>query len=244
MTYWEKLTALAAPYPALKPQLAAMAAVRDALAEPGLPKNALPPLGLTPDLFADLLEDHPDDYSQLVAVDHLLRNFRRACAFEFGMWAFVHEDMFAQWQALFGPLRYLELAAGNGYVSAGLAAQGNRVIATDSFAWKQASETGRTPLLPVEALPAAAALHRYGDQVDAVVMAWSPDRDPNDVHVLQVLRTYFPHLKFFVIGERFGATDSRLFWQLAKFVPDKRLLALNRALGRFDAVNERLYLMR
>ncbi|WP_204122802.1 SAM-dependent methyltransferase [Lacticaseibacillus mingshuiensis] len=244
MTYWEKLTALAAPYPALRPQLTAMAAVREALAEPRLPENALPPLGLAPDLFADLLAAHPDAYGQLVAVDHLLRNFRRACAFEYGMWAFVHEALFTQWQALFGPLRYLELAAGNGYVSAGLAAQGNRVIATDSFAWKQESETGRTPLLPVEALPAAAALHRYGDQVDAVVMAWSPDRDPNDVHVLQVLRAYFPHLKFFVIGERFGATDSRLFWQLAEFVPDKRLLALNRALGRFDAVNERIYLMR
>ncbi|WP_225047191.1 SAM-dependent methyltransferase [Lacticaseibacillus kribbianus] len=243
MDYWQNVTALASrlAQPEVAAKVAAMSGWKNAVAAGRLPDAALPRLGLDP--LAGLGEA-PDVAADLVRFDHLARNFRQYIAYHYGMWAFVNRDFFARWQAAFGPARYLEVAAGNGYVSAGLIAAGNSVITTDALTWTAHNVTGQRPLVPVARAGASAALWRYGDQVDAVVMAWSPDNEWSDASFLTTLRRHFPGLRLFVIGERFGATNSTLFWQLAKFVPDRRLLAVNRGLPRFDAINERLYLMR
>ncbi|KRO18201.1 hypothetical protein [Lacticaseibacillus saniviri] len=241
MDYWKTLVPLAQKYAgweSVTEQLAAMTAVKTALAHNQLPKKGLPRLGLSSDTLM-----MASDLREAKQLDHLLRQFRFFIAYHYGMWAFVHQQLFATWQDQFGPLRYLEVAAGNGYISAGLQQAGNRVIATDAHTWLNENQTGHHPMLPVQSLGASAALLRYGHQVDAVVMAWSPDKDPNDMHFLRLLRREYPHLLFFVIGERFGATNSRLFWQSAQFVADRRLLPLNRDFKRFDAVNERIYLL-
>ncbi|WP_390409658.1 SAM-dependent methyltransferase [Lacticaseibacillus jixiensis] len=245
MDYWQTLTTLDARLAlnGVHQQVTAMAAWRQALGESLVPKQPLMRLGVDESLYLEgLLQGiTPKD---LHTVDALLRNFRQYCAYHFGMWAAVNQQLFATWTRLFGPLRYLEVAAGNGYVSAGLQAAGNAVITTDPLSWTKENATGRKPLVPVLPYTATTALWRYGSQVDAVVMAWSPDRDPNDAHFLQVLRQHYPNLLFFVIGERNGATNSRLFWSQAQFVPERRLLALNRAFPQYDAINERIYLMR
>lgn len=245
MDYWQTLTTLDArlALSGLHEQVAAMAAWRQALADSVVPKQPLMRLGIDEDLYLTGLMQGAAAKDLRVA-DALLRNFRQYCAYHFGMWAAVNQSLFATWTQLFGSLRYLEVAAGNGYVSAGLQACGNQVITTDPLAWTKENATGRKPLVPVAPYTATAALWRFGDQVDAVVMAWSPDKDPNDAHFLQVLRRHYPKLLFFVIGERNGATNSRLFWSQARFVADRRLLALNRALPQYDAINERIYLMR
>ncbi len=244
MDYWQRLSALTADinYPNLHHQLTAMAAMRTRLRQQQLPQQPLPRLGLTPQAYAELLlAGQPD--AKLRALDAMLRNFRQYVAYNYGMWAFVNQQLFATWQTLFGSLRYLEVAAGNGYVSAGLREAGSQVITTDPLTWTSENVTGRAPLVPVQTLTANAALWTYGHDVDAVVMAWSPDRDLNDVHFLHLLRQYFPQCLFFVIGERAGATNSRLFWAEAQLVADRRLLPLNRALPRFDTINERIYLV-
>ncbi|WP_262314674.1 SAM-dependent methyltransferase [Lacticaseibacillus parakribbianus] len=243
MDYWQHVTQLAATcdQKALQAQVTAMRDWRRAVQAQRLPQTALPPLGLDPLTW---LGEPEGVARRLQAFDHLARHFRQYIAYHFGMWAFVQRDFFASWQAAFGPMRYLEVAAGNGYVSRGLQEVGNQVITTDPLAWVSHNVTGQTPLVPLQQAGASAALWRYGDQVDAVVMAWSPDNEWSDASFLLTLRRSFPQLRLFVIGERRGATNSTLFWQLAQFVPDRRLLTVNRALPRFDAINERLYLMR
>lgn len=245
MPYWKKLTTLIANshVPVLTRRYQAAATWRAAVMANQLPPTPLPVLALNEVDFATAVLAGVAPPT-VVTIDHLLRNFRQYIAYHFGMWAFVNQQLCQVWQATFGPLRYLEVAAGNGFLSYGLRQAGVKVIATDSHTWLSENVTGQTPLLPVATAASATAVWRYGAQVDAVVMAWSPDRDPNDVHVLHLLRRFFPQLLFFVIGERFGATNSQLFWQEAQFVPDRRLLALNRAMPRFDTINDRIYLMR
>ena len=244
MAYWTRLLQLAEKYQAISPlkkQIAAMTAWRLALANQQLPQHTLPWLGLTTPQIEQALLLPGAKLADLMALDHLLHNFRRYIAFHDGMWSFVHKDFFATWQQLYGRQRYLEVAAGNGYVSAGLRDQGNPTITTDAHTWVAENVTGRQPLIPVKTATANAALFLYAAQVDAVVMAWSPDKDPNDVRFLHIMQRYFPDKQLFVIGERYGATNSRLFWQEAVVVPDRRIFALNRALGHFDAIHERVY---
>lgn len=245
MDYWSRLTQLNQhlAIPAIMQQVDAMTVWRATLLAAQVPAVPLPRLGIDESTYLDGLL-HGATAAELRQCDAMLRNFRQYCAYHFGIWAAVNQQLFTTWTTLFGLKRYLEVAAGNGYVSAGLQASGNQVIATDALSWTKENATGRTPLLPVHQATATTALWRYGAQVDAVVMAWSPDHDPNDAHFLQVLRTHFPQLQFFVIGERFGATNSRLFWSQAQFVADKRLLRLNRDFPRFDAINECVYWMR
>lgn len=246
MDYWVKLNQLAKHMPTsdIQAQMAAITAFREAVAKRQLPARPLPRLGLSGEAMAEAQYQFQVTLPAVSALDHLLRNFRQYIAYHYGMWAFVQQTLFAEWTALFGPRRYLEVAAGNGYVSCGLRQAGNQVIASDSLTWQGENVTGRTPLLPVHRAGASAALWQWGDQVDAVVMAWSPDHEWSDAAFLKLLRARFARLDLFVIGERFGATNSRLFWQLAEFVPDRRLLPLNRAFPRFDAINDRIYLIR
>lgn len=242
MDYWTRLTHQVPPVAAIEAQLAAMTAWTTALSHRQLPAQPLPRLGLSEaDWLAGLMAGGKS--ADLRRLDHLLRNFRQYVAYHFGLWSFVNAALMTRWTALFGPMRYLEVAAGNGYLSLGLRQAGNAVITTDPLTWAAENATGQTPVVPIQQAGATAALWRYGSRVDAVVMAWSPDGDPNDAHWLRTLRANFPQVRVFVIGERFGATNSRLFWQQARFVPDRRLLALNRLLPQFDAINERIYLM-
>nr|WP_225350881.1 hypothetical protein [Lacticaseibacillus camelliae] len=138
MDYWVKLNQLAEtmPTPAIRQQVAALTAWRTAVAAHQLPTAALPRLGLTGETMAEAQYDFQVPLRAVVALDHLLRHFRQYIAYHFGMWAFVQQSLFAEWTALFGPRRYLEVAAGNGYVSFGLQAAGNRVIASDSLTWQ------------------------------------------------------------------------------------------------------------
>lgn len=244
MDYWANLTQLTkqAHHPALTAQYTAMQVFRDAVAQGELPKVPLPRLGMTEAIAFDLMRENLP-LRNVNTLDHLLRNFRQYIAYHYGMWAFVQQQLFVTWTALFGRQRYLEIAAGNGYLSYGLQQAGNQVIATDARTWQKENLTGATPLLPIHQAGETAALLTYGPHVDAVVMAWSPDHEWNDAALLWQLRQHFPSLPLFVLGERNGATNSRLFWQLAQFVPDRRLLKLNRAFPRFDAINDRIYLI-
>ena len=98
MAYWTRLLQLAEKYQAISPlkkQIAAMTAWRLALANQQLPQHALPWLGLTTPQIEQALLLPGAKLADLMALDHLLHNFRRYIAFHDGMWSFVHKDFFA-----------------------------------------------------------------------------------------------------------------------------------------------------
>ena len=127
MDYWQRVLALQArvPLAAVAAQVAAMTRFRQALADRRLPATPLPRLGIDASLYAQALLAGVAE-ADIRALDALLRNFRQYLAYHYGMWASVTQQLFATWQQLFGPLRYLEVAAGNGYLSAGLRAPGRQ----------------------------------------------------------------------------------------------------------------------
>lgn len=240
MDYWQALekASCGIASPAVLSQIKAIQDWRDAVASGRIPERALPKLGLKDD---DWLIEKP--LQDLRTLDHLLRQFRYQIAHRYGMWAFVNQEFANAWTKEFGKRRYLEVASGNAYLSYALKQAGNTCIATDALTWRAENPTGRKPLMPVARSGATAALYRYGKEVDAVIMSWSPDRDWSDAHLLRTLRDNFSNLPLFVIGERNGATNSALFWQISKRASDRRVLQVNRFLPQFDAVNERLYLV-
>ncbi len=246
MRYWERLVQLGTKYaqlPVVADQVTAVTAGRDAIIARTLPAHQLPHLGLDLTTIA-MAGTVPDGkIEELIALDHMLGNFRWYIAYHYGVWAYITQELIQTWTQLYPNRRYLEVAAGNGLMSYGLRQAGATVICTDALTWIDENGTGKTPWTPVEQATSTSALWEYGDQVDAVIMAWSPDRDPSDAHLLETIRQHFPQLELFVIGDRFGITNSRLFWRKARMVPDKKLLKLNQAFRKFDAVGDRIYLM-
>jgi len=86
-----------------------------------------------------------------------------------------------------------------------------------------------------------AAIKQYGDQVDAVLMSWSPNGVPIDLAVLNQLRQLENGPVLLCLGERYGATNSTEFWDAAHFHNDQRLSRVNRYLRPFDLMRDRFY---
>lgn len=246
MKYWPRMMALADKYaaiPAVAVRQSAIMAAKTAIEQHHLPQAQLPKLALPLSSFAEAAMVPNGKLDELMALSHLFGNFRWYLAYHYGIWAYVTEELIETWVDLFPGYRYLELAAGNGLISYGLRQAGQSVIATDSLTWVDENGTGKAPWTAVNQASATAALWQYGDQVDAVILAWSPDKDPVDQHILQLIRSQFPHLTLFCIGDRFGITNSETFWRTAHRVTDRRVLKLNQAFRQFDAVGDRIYIM-
>lgn len=247
MKYWPKMLALAdkyAPIPAVRERRDALIDARNAITQQKLPQRQLPKLELPLAAYALAADVPGGQLAELMTLNHMFGNFRWYIAYHYGVWAYITEELIATWLREFPNRRYLELAAGNGVLSAGLRAAGAQVISTDAFSWVAENGTGKLPWTAVERASATRALWEYGDQVDAVILAWSPDKDVNDVHVLHTIREHFPNLEFFVIGDRFGITNSQTFWREAHIAANRQLLRLNQAFRAFDAVGDKIYLVK
>ncbi|WP_155287193.1 SAM-dependent methyltransferase [Lacticaseibacillus zhaodongensis] len=246
MKYWPRLMQLGAKYrgiPAVAERIDAMVAAKAAVEQHQLPAKQLPQMQLPLADYA-LAASVPDGrLDELMALDHMLHNFRWFLAYHYGVWAYITQELIAAWVQAYPGRRYLEVAAGNGLLSYGLRQAGQSVISTDALTWVDENGTGNAPWTPVRRATASAALWEYGDQVDAVIMAWSPDKDPNDAHLLSLIRNNFPQLELFCIGDRNGITNSNLFWRQAQLRVDRKLLRLNQAFRSFDAVGDRIYLI-
>lgn len=234
------------PFADITQQITTCLCVINELRQQQLPTVQLTPLGITDTQFvtAMLANNDVQQYHYLRQCDHLLRNFRSYLETTFGMWAYINTSFLDEWVKQFGPHRYLEIMAGNGFISAGLRQRHQTVICTDSFAWRAESTTGRQPWTKILPLDALTAVKRYASQVDVVIMSWSPDGDPIDWQVLQYLRQLSPQPLLFCIGERNGATNSLFFWQHAHSLTDRRLLKVNARYARFDLMRDRLYVMK
>ncbi|ANK62903.1 hypothetical protein [Loigolactobacillus backii] len=177
---------------------------------------------------------------QITELDQLFGAYRDYLEVHFGMWSHTSQEFVADLARLPGR-RYLEVMAGNGYISAGLRHLGQTVFATDTLGWVHENETGRHLVTEVEALDACAAYKKYVSQIDYVIMSWSPDGVPIDWQLLQLMRQTKPQLPLLCIGEKNGCTNSPIFWQTANFKTDALVSKLNRHLPQLDLVKEALF---
>ncbi|APX72801.1 hypothetical protein M5C72_06770 [Companilactobacillus allii] len=174
--------------------------------------------------------------------DHDLGEFRTYLQTRFGYWATITKDFMKVWSDSFGDAKYLEVMAGNGYISKELQELGKTSICTDNKSWAKQSKTGHDSLIDVERLDALSAIDKYHDQVDYVILAWSPDRDEVDCDILKKIREY--GLMLIVIGEKYGATNSKKFWDNAEFVDYEAIDELNKIYSRYDLVHDEVYLVK
>lgn len=162
------------------------------------------------------------------------------------MWSYVNAPFAKALADYLNGAPVLEIMAGNGYISKGLRNNNanQRIYTTDSQAWTKENETGKHPVTTIEKLDAISAIKKYGDQVDYVIMSWAPDKGETDWDVLQLLRRDYPDVKFLVIGEKDGATNSKKFWQVAQLSQDDDLQRVNQQLHSFDLIDEQIYLVK
>lgn len=233
----------------------------DRLLKNGLLPQPLPTLLLPDDIqdtiFKQVNEQYPkgdprgdqlwNKYSEaLPKLDRALRNFRDYLEDTYGIWSYVNAPFAKALADYLNGAPVLEIMAGNGYISKGLRNNNSnqQIYTTDSQAWVQENETGKHPVTKIEKLDASDAIKKYGEQVDYVIMSWAPDKGESDWEVLQLLRQDYPDIKFLVIGEKDGATNSKKFWQEAQLSQDAALQKVNQQLHSFDLIDEQIYLVK
>lgn len=198
--------------------------------------NSKYPLG---DKNGDILWDKMS--SNLPTLDKLLRDYREYLSENYGVWAYTNSAFINDLSIFTANKPVLEIMAGNGLLSASLKAKNpNQLIyTTDDTTWKNENNTGRKPFITIEPLDAITAIKKYGNMIEYVIMAWSPDGVPIDLAVLELIRKDYPHLQLIVIGEANGATNSNEFWQNAELTATPQL---NKHYKTFDLIDERVYL--
>lgn len=185
-----------------------------------------------------------DLIAALPSLDHDLRYFRDYLEEHYGMWAYTPAPFISDLAKFVAGRPALEVMAGNGYISKGLRDHHQTVYATDSQDWVHENQTGRHPVTSIEALSALAAFQKYQDQVDVVIMSWSPDGLPLDWELLQAIRQAKRPLDFIVIGEPHGATGSAAFWDNAHFIENSATRDLNRHYTNIDLIKDHVYLVK
>lgn len=233
----------------------------DRLLKNGLLPQPLPTLLLPDDIQDTIFKQVNQQYPQgdprgdqlwnkysaaLPKLDKSLCNFRDYLEDTYGMWSYVNAPFAKALADYLNGAPVLEIMAGNGYISKGLRNNNanQRIYTTDSQAWTRENETGKHPVTTIEKLDAISAIKKYGDQVDYVIMSWAPDKEEVDWDVLQLLRHDYPDVKFLVIGEQDGATNSKKFWQEAQLSQDEGLQKVNQQLHSFDLIDEQIYLVK
>ncbi|USS89165.1 SAM-dependent methyltransferase [Fructilactobacillus cliffordii] len=196
--------------------------------------------------MGDPAGDHEwDRISNLLPqVDQDLRSFRDYLEEHYGMWAYISSSFTQQLAQYLDGHPALEVMAGNGYITKGLLDQKATVIGTDSLEWQSENETGKHQVAPIEKLNALEAYEKYKDQVDYIIMSWSPDGVPVDDELLAAIRRDDHPVQMIVIGEKDGATNSPAFWEHAELVADPGIEQLNQYLPHFDLINDRVYLVK
>ncbi|WP_173021271.1 SAM-dependent methyltransferase [Secundilactobacillus folii] len=177
-------------------------------------------------------------------LDKKLRNFRDYLETTYGMWAYISAPVAKDVAEFIHGRPTLEVMAGNGYLSKGVRDNHQTVFTTDSKDWTKENETGKHPVTTVEKLTASEAFDKYRDQVNVIIMVWSPDGLDIDWQLLQQIRAADKNYDFIVIGEKDGATDSKTFWQHAKLLNTPDVKNLNQHFTQFDLIHDQVYLVK
>lgn len=252
MSYLKNLRELASRLPnssIFNARLNFMHHIDEALSKGELPKHQFIQFELTSEQIERYLQNNVDFdgdefetvVTQLQEFDTKLGDFRSYLQNSYGYWATVTQPLMSTWSKLFPNEKYLELMAGNGYISKGFRDNGIKSICTDNLSWSKQSPTGNKKITDVEQIDALDAIDKYQTQVDAIVLAWSPDREEIDFEILEKIRK--TELKFFLIGEKYGATNSKKFWDHAKIISDQRIDELNQVYPQYDLVHDKIFLI-
>lgn len=247
MTYWSIFERLSQNYQAANYEVASLysdlSAVRTRLKHGSLPLTPVPKLTLSEEAWYDFVtinrDKGTDEYKLYL---HLLANFRKYCQYHTGVWSLSSLLFWQYWQRYYRPRQVLEVMAGQGVLSRTLTQLGIPVISTDDKSWVSQNETGRHSVYPVKVIPALKAIQYYGHQVSDIIVSWSPDHDPIDEAMWHMWKRYAPHTRLWIMGERFGVTNSFGFWLSHQPNFDVKLAKLNRLLPKIDVVHETLYL--
>lgn len=180
----------------------------------------------------------------LPKLDKDIREFRDYLEDEYGMWAYISAPFVNDLAKFLDGHKVLEVMAGNGYISKGLRDNGADVICTDSLAWTKENETGKHLLTDVEALDAIEAFQKYQDEIDYIIMCWSPDGVDIDWRLLSAIRESGKDITLITIGEKYGATDSKIFWDNAEFIEIDDVKKLNQHHQRFDLIDDQLFFVK
>ncbi|PMD70739.1 hypothetical protein [Companilactobacillus nuruki] len=180
--------------------------------------------------------------AHLEKFDRNLGDFRSYLQTRFGYWATITQDFVASLVEEFPKQSFLELMAGNGYLSKGLRDLGVDTYCTDDLSWAKYNQTGNLKMTSIESLDALSALEKYGSHVDNVILAWSPDREDIDLKILKKIRQM--NVNFLIIGEKYGATNSKEFWDAAELIDDPRIEKINQSYSHYDLVHDQLYLVK
>lgn len=180
----------------------------------------------------------------LPKLDKDLRSFRDYLETEYGMWAYISAPFIHDISKYVNNKKGLEIMAGNGYISKGLRNLNQDIIATDSMEWVNENETGKHLLIDVEKIDALSAIEKYKNDIDYIIMCWSPDGIEIDVDILNKIRSMDRDIDFIVIGEKNGATNSKKFWKMADLIENEQTESLNKHHKPFDLIHDKLYLVK
>lgn len=103
---------------------------------------------------------------------------------------------FAESVAHIGLGTVLDPFAGSGYMVKAFREAGIPTIATDDYSWGFQG--------PAEKLDALAAVRKYADQIDTVLISWVPPGDSVDFEIYKLLQAEYPHINIMVISEGIG----------------------------------------
>lgn len=193
-------------------------------------------LGFLPDSL-DIMIESTGSRNKTQEANNLLNNFRSFLSREYGIWSLPNLKTAKLIKQEYNVKSSLEIMAGNAYWSKALSEVGVKAIASDSFVWAKSSTTGKTPIFETENLDALSAIKKH-PEVDLIICSWAPNFGEDDVNILNFYRqlNYQPVLLF--IGEKFGATNSTIFWQEARTTTNKKV---NRSFQSFDFINEEVF---
>lgn len=235
----------------------------DRLLAAGLPPQQLPYLQVPDDFQDELFQRINNTYAMgdpagdaewnqlsaaLPKVDKLLRDFRDYLEERYGMWAYISAPLLKDLANFTGRAPVLEVMAGNGYISKGLSRlhPSQTIYPTDSKAWtrEKNNQTGRQPVIAVEALDALSAFEKYAADIQYIIMAWSPDHLTIDWELLQAIRASDYDIPLIVIGEKYGATGSKQFWDNADYQTGPEIEQLNAHFRPFDLIHDQVYVVK
>lgn len=189
-------------------------------------------------------EAFEEGIEKLEELDSLFSYFRQYLQEEFGFWATITKPFINSLVSEIPADTYLELMAGNGYISKSLREKDKTVFATDSKDWSKTSETGNKLVTEIEEIDAIAAFDKYIDKVDIIILAWSPDFDEIDYQILKKYRKIKGNKPLFLlIGEPNGATNSEKFWNNVHIRTDNRINLINNNYPQYDIVDDKLFLI-
>lgn len=206
------------------------------------PKTALPFLPLSQEEIENLVMLNLNDDQLEAKIDFLdqqLINFREVVRENFGIYCILNEQLINDFSNIL-TAPFIELAAGNGFLSARLKERGLKGVAVDNFEYMTETKNSKEyfPVIKDDAVTYFSIHYR---RYSSVILAWSPDNSMIDQQILKIIRYHKERINFFVIGERNGQTNSSEFWADAHFINLKKMIKLNRSFSDFDLYHDRIY---